>query len=69
MIYNFDRDGFVTKIHDNRLWVFKTGSKELGKFEKDGEIAKHVIIPAGGPFGVTVKAPDKETIEEYMSLR
>lgn len=59
----------MTKIHDNRLWAFKEGSKELEKFEKEGELAKHVIIPAGGPLGVTIKAPDKETVEEYMSRR
>ena len=67
--FDFSVQGFVTKVVDNRLWVFKEGSKELEKFEKHGELAKHVIVPAGGPMGVTIKAPDKDTIDEYISLR
>lgn len=66
---NFDKPGFVTKIVDGRLWVFKAGDKHLAQFEKDGELAKHVTIPGGGPEGITIKAPDKETIDAYMSAK
>jgi hypothetical protein len=65
--YDFDKPGFVTKVVDNRLWVFKEGDKELEKFLKDGELAKHVTIPGGGPDGITIKAPDKQTIEDYLA--
>lgn len=67
--YNFSKPGFVTKVVEGRLWVFKAGDKNLAAFEKDGELAKHVIVPAGGPHGITVKAPDKQTIDEYMSAK
>ena len=33
----YDKPGFVTKIEDGRLWVFKQGSKELEQFEQHGE--------------------------------
>lgn len=64
--YDFGRPGFVTKVVDNRLWVFKEGDKEYDKFMKDGELAKHVTLPAAGPLKVTLKAPDRETIDEYL---
>ncbi|MCX8083620.1 MAG: hypothetical protein N3C60_01685 [Calditerrivibrio sp.] len=67
--YNFSKAGFITKIVDGRLWVFKEGDKEYAKFEKDGELAKHVTIPAGGPHGITIKGPDKETIDAYMAAK
>jgi sugar lactone lactonase YvrE len=60
-------DGFVTKIQDGRVWVFRAGSKELEAFVKHGELAKHVIRPRAGPGGVTVKAPDEETMEAYLA--
>lgn len=67
--YNFSKPGFVTKIVEGRLWVFKEGDKDLKNFEKDGELAKHVTIPGGGPYGITIKAPNKETINQYMSAK
>lgn len=63
---DYARPGFVTKIEDGRLWVFIPGSKELEKFEKAGELAKHVIRPAAGPNRITLKAPDSETADAYM---
>ena len=60
------KPGFVTKIVESRLWVFKAGSEELTKFEEDGELAKHVIRPLAGPNNMTIKAPDTETIDEYL---
>jgi hypothetical protein len=63
------RDGFVTKFEDGRLWVFRTGAEELAAFERDGELAKHVIRPAAGPLGLTVKAPDVETLDAYLARK
>jgi hypothetical protein len=59
--------GFVTLSRDERLWVFKSGSKELDEFQKQGELAKHVTRPCAGPKGITVKAPDAETIVDYCA--
>lgn len=63
----YAKPGFVTFLEDGRLWVLKEGSKDLADFEKNGELAKFVVIPLGGPKGMTVKAPDKELIDEYMA--
>ena len=63
------KPGFVTRIEDGRLWVFRQGSKELESFAKDGELAKHVVRPGAGPLGMTVKAPDSETIAAYLEAR
>ncbi|HEX5139062.1 MAG TPA: hypothetical protein VFY93_18985 [Planctomycetota bacterium] len=60
------KEGFVTRCEDSRLWVFRAGSKELAEFEKQGELAKHVTKIGAGPGGVTVKAPDSETIAAYV---
>ncbi|MEF3255221.1 MAG: hypothetical protein K6348_06640 [Deferribacterales bacterium] len=65
--YDFSKPGFYTKVIDNRLWVFKEGDKNLEAFLKDGELAKHITMISAGPHGVTIKAPDKETIEAYMA--
>ncbi|MCA9124438.1 MAG: hypothetical protein H6822_18485 [Planctomycetaceae bacterium] len=63
------KDGFITKIDDGRLWVFRKDSEELKSFEASGELAKHVIRPNAGPGGMTIKAPDNETILEYLATR
>jgi hypothetical protein len=67
--YLFAKPNFVAFIDDGRLWVFKRGSKELGDFQKHGELAKHVVRPGAGPNGMTIKAPDNETIEAYTAAR
>lgn len=60
------KEGFVTRMEDGRVWVFIEGSSELAAFEKHGELAKHVIRPGAGPAGMTVKAPDVETLQSYL---
>jgi len=59
--------GFVVEVEDGRLWVFRNGSEELKKYRESGELAKHVIRPKAGPLGMTVKAPDAETIDAYLA--
>jgi len=59
--------GFVTKMEDGRLWIFKEGSDELAAFEETGDLAKRVTRVAAGPGGVTVMAPDAETIDQYLT--
>jgi len=67
--YLLAKPGFITRIEDGRLWVFKVDSKELEKFEKHGELAKHVIRPAAGPKRMTLKAPDAETVDAYLAAK
>lgn len=64
---SYDRPGFVTKMEDGRLWVFRAGSKELQEFEAKGEPAKQVVRPGAGPGRITLKGPDAETIDAYLA--
>jgi sugar lactone lactonase YvrE len=60
-------DGFEIRIQDGRIWVFRSGSEALQEFDRNGEPAKHVIRPAAGPRGMTIKAPDVETANAYLA--
>ena len=63
------KPGFETRVADGRLWVFPASAKELAEFEKNGELAKHVIRPGAGPAGMTIKAPDAEVIDAYLTAK
>jgi len=64
------KPGFVTSLDDHgRLWIFLVGSKELEDFKAKGELAKHVIRPAAGPMGLTVKAPSIEVLDAYNAAK
>lgn len=64
-----NKRGFVTFDEDGRLWVFGTNSSELKQYLSSGELAKHVIRPGAGPGGITLKAPDAETIDAFMTSK
>jgi hypothetical protein len=61
------RPGFVTRYSDGRLWVFPDGSKALGEYEKNGEPGKFVTRLKEGPLGLTIRAPDMESLKAYMA--
>jgi hypothetical protein len=63
----YDKPGFVTRVEDGRLWVFKEGSKELEQFEKHGEPTIHVSRIGAGPEGMTLKGPSYEVLDAYLS--
>ncbi|MCA9219353.1 MAG: hypothetical protein KDA71_03435 [Planctomycetales bacterium] len=65
--YLLAADGFVTFVDDGRLWIFKAGSEDLKSYQEDGEPAKIVIRVGAGPNGMTVKGPEAETIDAYLS--
>jgi hypothetical protein len=67
--YMTRHDDFETFVKDDRLWVFRKGSKEAAAFKKDGEPAQHVTRIHAGPLKMTVKAPDAETLEAYLKAR
>lgn len=64
---DYNKPGFVTKVENGRLWVFKEGSKELEQFEKHGEPTINVSLIGEGPEGMTIKAPSTEVIEAYKA--
>jgi hypothetical protein len=59
-------EGFVVKVVDGRLWVFRAGSPELADAERQGEPEKSVTRPGAGPEGLTLRGPDAETLEAYL---
>ncbi|MCJ8500326.1 hypothetical protein [Desulfatitalea alkaliphila] len=61
--------GFVTFLEEGRLWVFREGDAALADFEAKGELAKFVVRPAAGPLGMTLKAPDAETLDAYHAAQ
>ena len=61
------KEGFVTMIEDGRLWIFKQGSEELAEYKKSGDLAQRVTRVSAGPKGMTVMAPDAETIDAYLA--
>jgi hypothetical protein len=65
----FAKTGFVTVLEEDRLWVFREDSGELEAFESSGELAKHTTQIGVGPAGLTMKAPDRETILEYLAAK
>lgn len=65
--YITSKEGFVTRVVEGRLWVFHEGSSDLRVFESKGELAKHVTHVGAGPSGMTIKAPNHETIVDYIT--
>jgi len=65
--YLTHKPGFVTMAEDGRLWVFRDGSKELEQKLGGGELAKHTTIVGKGPWGMTLKGPDRGVIVDYMT--
>ena len=59
--------GWVTIMEDGRLWVFAAGSEELSQFLTDGEPAKQVVRPLAGPYDLTIKSVDVETLDAYLA--
>ncbi len=62
-----DKVGFVTKLDDGRLWVFKKDAKELAEFIKHGELVKSVTRVGAGPNRMTIRAADAATIDAYLA--
>jgi hypothetical protein len=60
--------GFVVRMQDGRLWIFRAESDDLAGFEQSGEPARQVIRPSAGPFGLTLKSVDFETIDAYLAV-
>jgi hypothetical protein len=54
------RPGFVVEVEDGRLWVMREGQKKEEKC---------VTRIGAGPRGVTVRAPDAETLNAYLAAR
>lgn len=58
---------FIFRHLDGRLWVFRNGSAGFSRYCANGELAVHVTRIAAGPGGMTLKAPDLETLDIYMA--
>jgi hypothetical protein len=63
---DYDKPGFSTFVDEGRLWVFRNGSKELAEYKEKGEPAKFIVRVGAGPDGMTIRAVDAETIDDYI---
>jgi hypothetical protein len=62
---DYAKPGFLTRMEDGRLWVFRAGQQALEYI--DGPLPGDASIrPAAGPDGLTVKSTDMEIIDEYL---
>jgi hypothetical protein len=61
-----DKPGFYTKVHDGRLLVARAGSKAAQELAAANELRVSVTRIGAGPNGMTVIAPDGETIDAYL---
>ena len=61
------RPGFVTRVQDNRVWVFAAGSKDWQDFLAHGEPAKSVTRIGVGPDGRTVKSSDAAVLDAWLA--
>lgn len=72
LLYLAAKDGFETVIRDERLWIFRLGSKEHDAFVATNRAsfpARHVVRPGAGPLGTTLLSPEGETILEYLATK
>lgn len=63
----FDKRGYVTLMHENRIWVFKSGSRELAEFKAGNEPAKNVSMVKAGPAGYTLRSVEPEILQGYIA--
>lgn len=64
--YAFHKPGYFTQMVDGRLWVFEEDSEALEQFLAVGDPAKSVTLVGAGPDGITLRGPDKETLQGYL---
>jgi hypothetical protein len=65
----YNKPGFVAEIRDGRLWVFREGSPEHEEFKKFGELTKSVTRIGAGPNGMTIRAADVQTLDDYIKAK
>ncbi|MCA8948336.1 MAG: hypothetical protein KDE27_02470 [Planctomycetes bacterium] len=65
----YARPGFVAAAHSGRLYVFRAEDPLFEEFLHSGELHHSVTRVAAGPDGMSVRAPDKDTIDGYLLSR
>ena len=63
------RPGYLAIPMDGRLIVLRHDDRELAAFEKTRELGKSVSRIGAGPNGMTLRAPDTDTIDGYLLAR
>ena len=63
----WDRPGFDATEVEGRVWVFRSGSEELHKFRQTSKVPGDGAA-AIGVIDRTLKAPDNQTIADYLSV-
>ncbi len=62
---DYAKPGFLTRMEDGRLWVFRAGEQALEYI--DGPLPGDASIrPGAGPDNRTIKSTEMDVIEEYL---
>jgi hypothetical protein len=68
--YVATKPGFYVNVDkDGRIWVFAEGSEDLASYKEKGKPARHVVRPAAGPFGTTLKAVGFDVLDAYQAAK
>lgn len=59
------REGFVTEVVDDEVWVFLPGSEALAEYRASGRLADPVTVEGAGPLGLTVHAASADVLDAY----
>ncbi len=63
------RAGYLAFPIDGRLVVLRHDDPELAAFQKTHELTKSVTRIGAGPNGLSLRAPDAETLDGYLLAR
>jgi hypothetical protein len=61
----YDRTGLITRVKDDRLWIFRDRTKDLAEFDRGLEPVKSATVVGEGPNGMSLRAPEQETIDSW----
>ncbi|MCA9212793.1 MAG: hypothetical protein KDB27_07005 [Planctomycetales bacterium] len=67
--YMAAREGFATKIVDERVWVFREGTTEAEDLKNGKFSEKHITRIGAGPMGMTIKSSDAAVIDDYLTRK
>jgi len=63
------KEGFQSKMIDDRLWVYSDTDEEAAAVFGGEEPAKNATIPAAGPLGISLRSTDLDTIVAYIAAK
>lgn len=68
LAYLASKPGFQVEVLDGGVWVFRRDGADLERFRAGEELAAEVIFVGAGPLGATLRAAEREVLEDYLAL-